>query len=191
LTPRDAEQPIVTPTHTPAPTPATSPAPAATADAVSSGGGGGAASDWEQQMLDEHNLARRAKGLPPMSWDESLRDVAREWVQRHASAPNMIPHRSGTHSKPNVGENIAWAWSSRPGSADGSARRVVGDWVSEEKDYNYATNTCRGVCGHYTQVVWRDTSRVGCAQVQTPDGKVKHTVCNYSPAGNYVGEKPY
>ena len=35
-------------------------------------------------------------------------------------------------------------------------------WVSEAADYDYATNTCSAVCGHYTQIVWRDTQDVGC-----------------------------
>ena len=28
----------------------------------------------------------------------------------------------------------------------------VASWVNEKKDYTYSTNSCSGVCGHYTQV---------------------------------------
>lgn len=76
---------------------------------------------------------------------------------------------------------------------------AVASWAAESKFYNYAKNTCATgkVCGHYTQVVWRDTRQVGCGSAVC--GKVGNTnltnatlmVCNYAPAGNYVGERPY
>jgi pathogenesis-related protein 1 len=45
------------------------------------------------------------------------------------------------------------------------------------------------VCGHYTQIVWRDTTSVGCAAQSCPQGEI--WVCDYSPPGNYVGQHPY
>jgi hypothetical protein len=45
------------------------------------------------------------------------------------------------------------------------------------------------VCGHYTQIVWRNTKSVGCAVAR---GKgVEVWVCNYDPPGNYAGQRPY
>ena len=73
-------------------------------------------------------------------------------------------------------------------------------WVSESTDYDLASNTCKPgkICGHYTQVVWRDTRQVGCASVVCnsnspfqghPQWRI--WVCDYAPPGNYVGQKPY
>ncbi|CBI25105.3 unnamed protein product, partial [Vitis vinifera] len=45
-------------------------------------------------------------------------------------------------------------------------------------------------CGHYTQVVWRNSVRLGCARVQCNNGWWFVT-CNYDPPGNYVGQRPY
>jgi hypothetical protein len=64
-------------------------------------------------------------------------------------------------------------------------------------DYDYATNKCSGVCGHYTQIVWGATTHLGCAKktctTNNPFGKGSWEiwVCNYSPPGNFVGKKPY
>ncbi|MBV9296765.1 MAG: hypothetical protein JO145_14435, partial [Acidobacteriaceae bacterium] len=60
---------------------------------------------------------------------------------------------------------------------------------SEAKDYQYAANSCFAVCGHYTQVVWRDTREVGCGMVH--DARREVWVCDYAPYGNIVGERPY
>ncbi|CAH1441532.1 unnamed protein product [Lactuca virosa] len=46
------------------------------------------------------------------------------------------------------------------------------------------------MCGHYTQVVWRNSVRLGCARVQC-NNDAWFVTCNYDPPGNYVGEKPY
>ena len=79
---------------------------------------------------------------------------------------------------------------------------MVAAWASEVQDYDYATNTCASgkQCGHYTQLVWRDTLRTGCAHrvctVNWPfaspsGGSWDFWVCDYEPPGNWVGQKPY
>lgn len=44
-------------------------------------------------------------------------------------------------------------------------------------------------CGHYTQLVWRSTKRVGCAKVICAGNVI--IVCNYDPPGNFLGQEPY
>ena len=66
---------------------------------------------------------------------------------------------------------------------------VVGVWAAEARDYSYRANTCHGVCGHYTQLIWSDTREVGCAVARDASREV--WVCNYDPPGNWVGVRPY
>lgn len=67
---------------------------------------------------------------------------------------------------------------------------MIQAWADEVVDYNYKKNTCAKdkLCGHYTQIVWRDTREVGCAKKNYTDGRWKGViwVCRYSPPGNYV-----
>jgi hypothetical protein len=73
---------------------------------------------------------------------------------------------------------------------------VVDAWVSEQSDYDYAADSCRGTCGHYTQVVWRETTGVGCAAQTCTSGSPLGSggwqlwVCDYTPPGN-SGGRPY
>src|SRR5712691_6171246 len=60
---------------------------------------------------------------------------------------------------------------------------------TEARNYDYASNRCHGVCGYYTQIVWRDTREVGCGVARGPGREV--WVCDYSPPGNWVGRRPY
>jgi hypothetical protein len=73
----------------------------------------------------------------------------------------------------------------------------VGRWAAEADHFDYAANRCSGVCGHYTQLVWRGTTSVGCAIQKCTSGSPFSSgtwyfaVCDYSPPGNFVGERPY
>ena len=80
-----------------------------------------------------------------------------------------------------------------------AAQDAEPSWAAEAFDYDYSTNTCSTVCGHYTQIVWRSTEFFGCGiencTVNSPFGpgfpNWTFVVCNYAPPGNFVGERPY
>ncbi|KAI3434320.1 SCP domain-containing protein [Psidium guajava] len=137
------------------------------------------------QFLFAHNLVRAYKWELPLMWDFELERYARWWAGQRKS------DCKAEHSFPEdgfkLGENIYWGSGSSWSPSD-----AVGAWAAEEKYYTYATNTCEKgqVCGHYTQIVWKATRRIGCARVVCDDGDVFMT-CNYDPVGNYVGERPY
>lgn len=150
-------------------------------------------------MLDAHNLARQKVKVPDLTWSKELAKYAFLWANYLKKEHNgEMQHRpdSGKY-KQKHGENLSWGsavkWS------DGtieiqeiSPQDVVSGWESENIYYDLKAGQCRKnkVCGHYTQVVWRDTQKVGCAMVINQD-KSQIWVCNYSPPGNWVGEKPY
>ncbi|XP_074644224.1 uncharacterized protein LOC141901047 [Tubulanus polymorphus] len=69
-----------------------------------------------------------------------------------------------------------------------------------EKDwYKYKDNSCSAPvgksCGHFTQVIWKDTTRVGCfnkvCDTSDPTRKANYVVCNYETPGNMPNQKPY
>ena len=148
-----------------------------------------------QAWLDAHNAVRRAPQPPPpsplspLTWSAAAAGVAQAWA-----AGCVYQHNAGRGDR---GENIAA--SAPPGSWQ--LNDVVTAWAGEVADYDYATNSCAAgkQCGHYTQLVWATTLRVGCAhQVcnsNSPFGSGNpgwdFWVCDYEPPGNWVGQKPY
>ncbi|KAI3844566.1 hypothetical protein MKX03_033641 [Papaver bracteatum] len=69
-----------------------------------------------------------------------------------------------------LGENIYWGSGTSWEPTD-----AVNAWAGEEKFYSYASNTCQAgkECGPYTQIVWRNTRRIGCVRVECDDGDVR------------------
>uniref|UniRef100_J3N1I3 SCP domain-containing protein n=1 Tax=Oryza brachyantha TaxID=4533 RepID=J3N1I3_ORYBR len=74
-----------------------------------------------------------------------------------------------------------------------SAADAVASWVGEKKNYHYSTNTCDAgkVCGHYTQVVWRKSVRIGGARVVCAANRGVSITSNYDPPGNFNGQWPF
>ncbi|KAM7267733.1 hypothetical protein ACFE04_009899 [Oxalis oulophora] len=120
--------------------------------------------------------------MPPLVWDKKLETYAQQYANKRKYDCKLV------HSNGPYGENIFW------GSGIGwKPSQAVAAWVGERIYYNHGLNLCVGGedCGHYTQVVWKSTRRVGCAMVNCLSGRGVFMTCNYQPPGNYVGEKPY
>jgi uncharacterized protein YkwD len=140
---------------------------------------GGSSASMGQEMLDAHNAIRARVGVPPLVRLDALAQVARDWAN-HLIAIGGLSHRPNNR----YGENI---YEISGGHA--TPAEVVNSWAEEARGYDIRSNTCRGVCGHYTQIVWSKTRAVGCAVARNPLREV--WVCNYDPAGNVIGFRPY
>ena len=131
--------------------------------------------------------------LPPVSWDGVLAEAVYNYALRCEGSMGLLSHNANRSEDYRalggsgyVGENIygTSARSVTPAAA-------VALWMSEAPSYDYASGDIGGA-GHYTQVVWRASVRIGCAIVDCPALTYHNTViCDYAPGGNIVGERPY
>jgi pathogenesis-related protein 1 len=132
-----------------------------------------------QAMLEAHNVIRARVGAPLLVWSDDLAEVAQDW------ANHLIATGGLSHSPNNIyGENI---YTISGGMA--TPHDVVDLWANEARGYDIRSNSCSGVCGHYTQIVWGKTRVVGCAVADAPRREI--WVCNYDPPGNVIGYRPY
>jgi hypothetical protein len=138
-----------------------------------------APSSLSQDILAAHNAVRSRVGVPPLAWSAALATVAQQWAN-YLIATNGFSHRPDNR----YGENL---YSLSGGAA--SPAEVVATWAAEGRGYDVRSDTCAGVCGHYTQLVWRNTTTVGCGVATDAEREV--WVCDYNPAGNVVGYRPY
>ena len=146
-------------------------------------------------ITEAHNAVRAGvqtqPRLAPLVWDPALAATAAAWASKciDAAPPTGLLDHNADRSRGHpyvVGENIFGS------SGPATARAAVTSWADEVSLYEYATNTCSGTCGHYTQIVWRTTLKLGCALQTCPGLRFANAiVCNYGPAGNVAGQRPY
>jgi len=138
--------------------------------------------DTPSAAVNRHNeiRAERYSGHK-LVWSDELATSAQ------AHADYLADTDTFEHSSSSYGENLS-------GSSMGhSFVSAINNWYEEKSDFNPNTKACYGAwdeCGHYTQMIWQETTEVGCGKSSTKLGGTI-VVCQYNPPGNYNGETPY
>ena len=141
--------------------------------------------------LAAHNDKRASPSLEPqpnpplvqLQWDNELAQTASAYAStcpsgHDSSSARTVPSKGWNW----VGQNIYWYWSSGWPSANVS--NGVESWFDEINDFEYGTGALGGkVIGHYTQLVWSETTHVGCGQAvcNSDTWKMVVIICNYGP----------
>ncbi|KAK3846951.1 MAG: CAP domain-containing protein [Linnemannia gamsii] len=123
--------------------------------------------DYEiERILNDHNYYRWLHGSPPLRWNWEAANFGENWLQYCA-----FQHTGGK-----FGENLAAGHHDFP--------TAIKAWYDEVNQYNFDAPGFYSATGHFTQVVWKDTTSVGCAKRACPNWTIY--ICNYEPAGNIV-----
>lgn len=139
------------------------------------------------RLLVAHNLERRRIGVPPLAWDHGLAASAAAYGSALARLGRL--QHSPRAIRPGQRENL---WMGRRGFF--SPEQMVGTWIAERAYYRPglfpAVSRTRNWAdvAHYTQMIWRTTTRVGCAVHQSQ--WFDFLICRYSPPGNIDGRSP-
>lgn len=148
-----------------------------------------------KKWVVEHNKERRKHFKDgALVWDKK---VAR-FAQAHGVSITHNANCSPDFNEDNqeYGENLYWAVYEH-GQEPWSITECVHEWARQGKKYNYEENTCAEGedCAAYLQVVWKETTRMGCGEVFCPyhgdfKGVAQFFVCNYTPAANLTEGHP-
>nr|VZI40304.1 unnamed protein product [Spirometra erinaceieuropaei] len=113
-------------------------------------------------IMEYHNLARKsvhptASDMQTLTYDTKLEALAQDW----AKLCKMVhPSKDNLKYKP-YGQNLA---ASGNREVIDSLHVALTGWNAERGYYLTAYNSCsKEPCGHYTAMIWANTTKVGCA----------------------------
>ena len=150
----------------------------------------GMSTNLDQRLLAAHNRERSQAAIAPLQWDEDLAADAAEWGEHLAELGDLEHYPDDPDDADPQGENLFLGT-----KAHFTPEAMVGAWIEEKKHFKpgiFPANSRTGELddvGHYTQLMWRSTGRVGCAVSR--GGEYDILVCRYSQAGNVIGERPF
>ena len=129
-----------------------------------------------ETVVESHNRKRKRHCAKPLEWSAKLADVAQGWADKLAKRGCPLEHNDSEY-----GENLAVGTASVM-----TGERAVDIWYDENDKYKYGPNEASSETGHFTQVVWRKSRRLGCGTAECGDKRL--WVCNYDPPGNMKGD---
>jgi len=169
-----ATGPVAGTTTQPPPTPTSLPPPGLSGDLLA--------------LFNEHNRHRADHCTPALTWSTKLATDAQ-------TSANRCPtdHNRPELAAQNENENLYWG---SGGPSFTGPQAAINSWYGEIKDYNFNApvlvfNASEGKGlpnGHFTQVVWKATTQIGCASKVC--GATTHWSCRYAPPGNFNAHTP-
>uniref|UniRef100_A0A667XIS9 Cysteine-rich venom protein-like n=1 Tax=Myripristis murdjan TaxID=586833 RepID=A0A667XIS9_9TELE len=142
----------------------------------------------QAEIVDQHNAFRRAveptaADMLIMNWSDEIAATAQAWVDKCILSHGPVSTRMLEGYA--MGENLFFA------SAPHMWTDVINAWHSEVENYQYPNGSTNGkAIGHYTQVVWYSSYKVGCGAKLCP-GNIYFYGCHYYRAGNFRTVAPY
>ena len=141
-----------------------------------------------ERILARHNGERARVGVPPLVWSDRLAHDAAGWAQYLAKS-DKFEHAPDGNRNNLEGENL-WMGTTHAFSPE----EMIDGWIDERTDFipgifpNVTRTSNWEDVGHYTQLIWANTTQVGCALSSNQNND--YLVCRYSSPGNWMGENP-
>lgn len=131
-------------------------------------------SDNNSILLATHNTKRALhKDTGSLTWSTELENYAQNYADSYDCSGTL------THSGGPYGENLALGY---------GIEGAVTAWYDEISDYDYSNPGFSEEAGHFTQLVWKSSTQVGCGVKTCDNAWGDYVVCSYSPAGNVIGD---
>ena len=132
-----------------------------------------------KNILKNHNYHRNQHKVGDLKRNSELEKIAQEYSEKLAST-NTFEHSGNTYKGKPLGENLYAGWGVKITGTEASDA-----WYDEIKKYNFKKQGFSSETGHFTQLIWKGTSEIGCGAACE---EMCAITCNYFPAGNVIGE---
>ena len=135
-------------------------------------------------MLQLHNYYRARHSAAPLTISQRLNHIAQKYAE-HLAATSKFEHSGNKFENENLGENLYMQWISM-GKVPVSGKDAAKSWYDEIDLYSFKRAKYSEETGHFTQMIWKSTQKMGVGVALSPNGREVYIVANYYPAGNII-----
>ncbi len=149
---------------------------------------------FRNQSLTKHNSYRATHHSPNLTANTTLNQGAQDWA-KYLADNGKFEHSTSTQRN-GAGENLYVYYTTGTIGATSLADKGVASWYNEVSKYDYNNPGFSSATGHFTQVVWKSSTQLGCGVAQgkkvinSTNFNAYYVVCRYNPAGNVQGQFP-
>jgi uncharacterized protein YkwD len=133
-------------------------------------------------LLQSHNYYRARHSAPPLTIDQRLNQIAQKYAE-YLAATGKWEHSGDKLGNESLGENLYREWDSR-GNVPVSGRVAAKAWYDEIDLYSFKNPKFSEATGHFTQMIWKSSQKMGVGVALSAGGRIVHIVTDYYPAGN-------
>lgn len=131
-------------------------------------------------ILNSTNVFRSQHNASAVTWNTTLSAFASSYLASMGSeSPESGSECDFAHSGGPYGENLALGCDEVTGCVD--------LWGDEREQFYYGDPGFSEQTGHFTQLVWKNTTAVGCGS-RLCGTRGWYLVCEYWPRGNVIGQ---
>ena len=150
-------------------------------------------------LLAQHNKYRKMHNVPELVLDNELIKLAQDYSAALAYKKNdefskysVSPSGAKNKNKENLGENIFTCTSVlKTNCYDITSTKPVDVWYNEIKNYNFSEPGFNIDSSHFSQLIWKETTKIGCGASVADDEVTFKVVCNYYKAGNILNKEKF
>ncbi|CAF0939479.1 unnamed protein product [Adineta ricciae] len=137
--------------------------------------------EFEKQLLRAHNDLRARHCVSPLRLDKDLSRRAQQQAQRLADSNGMSQSRPSDLGQNMFMKSVFGGRTNEKIHGD----EVANEWYRGGKSYNYNRGGFSMETGSFTQLVWKNSQRIGVGIAYTADGQTEYVIAYYSPPGNF------
>lgn len=129
------------------------------------------------QITERHNYYRAQHQVGNLERDSELERIAQAAAEHMVEIDNFY-YTTETYDGQYIGKNLFWWYGAFTGND------IVDSWYNGISSYDFNNPGYANGAGSFTQLVWKNSQKVGCGYACT--GDQCYGCCTYYPGGNYL-----
>ena len=141
---------------------------------------------FNESALDLHNQYRKEHYVDMLQLDDNMCQKAQKKLEKLRNQKNENNETLIEENDNDYGENL-WIGKIKEFNKD-KVKEACTSWYNEINNYKFGSNKYQSGTGHFTQMIWKETRRIGFGYLRSQNNNNIYFLALYYPPGNKLFE---